>query len=63
MDVEKRAKQIARELGVTYATALLLAMSEQDVPPGDVMVRDADGNESPAPLTPLEEGQGPRPGL
>lgn len=54
MDVEKRAKQIARELGVTYATALLLAMSEQDVPPGDVMVRDADGNESPAPLTPME---------
>lgn len=54
MDVEKRAKQIASALGVTYATALLLAMSEQDAPPGDVMVRDDDGDESVAPLTPME---------
>lgn len=54
MDVEERAEQIARELGVTYGTALMLAMSERDEFQGDVVVRDEDGNERPAPLTPME---------
>lgn len=52
--IVKRTREIAQELGITYGTAMLLAVSERGEAMADVFTIDEDGNSHPVPLTPLE---------